>query len=463
MDKTRKHRTVSLAGRLLLLFLIAFAVGTLALYLPACNLKPLKLLDAMFVSVSSLTATGLMSVPAATQFSILGQIILLILIQIGGLLVIISVILLLRTLATRLHVRERMSLKRVLGTQTRIGTGKLIKRIVIITATAELVGTAICAFAFIPIYGAGKGLWYGLFHAVSAFCNSGIDLISDASMAGGARESVFVTNPGINIGLSLLTIAGGLGFLTWIDLTDTTFGWKRGHEREGLTWRGLKITTRIVLISTASLLFFGTLVFAIVEWKNPDTIGSLSVGGKLAASFFESATARSGGFYTFSQAAMHDSSKLFASLLMVIGAGPAGTGGGLRITTVVVMILIAYAVIRREGSIHTMHRRISARTAGIAVTICMGFTILLFMGVFIMSELEPHAMTDLIFECSSALGSSGLTTGITDELCGISKVILMILMTVGRIGPVMIALLLGTDRGRKDKTGSLPEDIVIIG
>ena len=449
MDKRKQTINKLSAPALILWFYLGtLAVGTALLMIPGCNHEPIRLIDAFFSAASALTGAGLMSVVPAVQFTAAGKVILLLLIQVGGLAIVASLIIFAGALKERIRQSQREWIQDMFSLGRLGGVGAFLRRVLITTLVIELCGAVLAAAAFIPVYGIGKGCWLGVFHAVSAFCNSGIDLLGGASMA------AFADNPLLNTTMVLLVIAGGLGFLTWFDLGSVIFTARRRH---------LRVTTKAVLIATAVLLFLGTVLFAVMEWHNPDTIGEFSAGGKIAASFYQSAMSRSGGFSVVSQAALRDSSKLFGALLMVIGAAPFGTAGGLKIITAVLLLLAAAEAFRGSRHVSLMHRIVETQTLRTAWAIAFCYAVLLFMAVFILSALEPARFIDVVYECSSAIGTAGLTTGITAALRGTSRVILVILMLAGRLTPVCLMLAIGRKKDPRDAVRTLPKEDILIG
>lgn len=447
-NRHRSNKNLSAPRLIVWFYLGAIAAGTLLLLLPGCNHTPIRPVDALFSAASAVTGAGLMSVIPAVQFTIAGKIVLLILIQAGGLAIVASLLLFAGALSARISLRER-GLIRDMFSLGRLGGAKVfLRRVLLTTLVIELIGAGLSAAVFIPVYGAGKGSWLGVFHAVSAFCNSGIDLLGASSMG------AYSGNLMINLTMTLLVIAGGLGFWTWFDLGGVIFTGRRRH---------LKVTTKAVLIATAVLLVLGTLAFAATEWSNPDTIGSYSAGGKIAASFYQSVMSRSGGFSVVDQAALRDPSKLFGSLLMVIGGAPFGTAGGLKLTTVVILLMVAAAAVRGSREVTLMHRVVPAQIVRTTAVIVICYGALLFMAVFILSALEPSHLIDIVYECSSAIGAAGLSSGITAGLSGVSRVILVILMLAGRLAPVCLMLALGRRRDARDEVRTLPKEQILIG
>ena len=449
METTRtRYNRLSAPWLILWFYLGAAAIGTLLLFLPACNRAPIRLIDAFGCAVSALTGTGLMSVIPAAQFTIGGKIILLILIQAGGLGVIASLIIIVSALRTKIRHSERALITDMFSLGRPGGVRAFAKRVLLTTLVIELAGALVAAAAFIPVYGAGKGCWLGLFHGVSAFCNAGIDLL------GGASMSAYADNPLINLTTVLLVIAGGLGFMTWFDLGSVIFTGRRRH---------LRVTTGAVLLATAVLLFLGTIVFAAMEWRNADTIGSFSIGGKIAASFYQSVMSRSGGFSIIDQAALRDPSKLFGALLMLIGGAPFSTAGGMKLVTALLLLLAVASAIRGSRHVTLMHRRVGTQTLRAAWVIAACYATLLFMAVFILSALEPQHFIDIVYECAAAAGNAGLSAGITPALRGVSRAILAVLMLGGRLAPVCVMLALARKRDKRDRVRTLPEEQILIG
>lgn len=433
-------------------------LGGLILWLPVCNQKPIAFIDALFTSVTSVCVTGLVTVVPAEQFTLLGKIVVLVLIQIGGLGVIACTAAFFLLLRKRITMKGRIMIQQAYGLDTLSGMVRFVIRILKGTFLVEGIGAVLFAIKFVPEFGAARGIWYGVFHSVSAFCNAGIDIIGDSSFIR------YVDSPLVNFTTMFLIVMGGLGFPVWYDVLTTIRqeGAKKVPRRRILTRLGLQ--SKIVLTMTAFLILAGALGFFILEFNNPETMGNLSVPEKAMASAFQSVTTRTAGYASVSQSGLTDSSKLLGCILMFIGGSPAGTAGGIKTTTTAMLLLTAASVLRGRRDTECFGRKLENGIVRSGITIMLLTFLFWLAGVTALSVFEPgRDFIDLMYEASSAIGTVGLTADLTPQLTTASHVVLMIMMYVGRIGPVTMALVFA---GRADKSvqfRELPEKKIMIG
>ncbi|GFI49368.1 Ktr system potassium uptake protein B [Lachnospiraceae bacterium] len=440
-------------------FLGIILIGGVLLYLPASNTRPIAFADALFTSVTSVCVTGLVTVTPASQFTLFGKVILLILIQIGGLGVIACAALFFFLLRKRITLRERVVLQETYGAEHLGGIVRLVRKVIFGTLAVEGGGAMLYMFRFVPEYGAVKGIWYSVFHAVSAFCNAGIDILGENSLAD------YAVDPIVNITTILLIILSGIGFTVWFDLLENAK--KLMHREVPVRWwfTRLRLHSRLALVMTFLLITAGTVFVFFAEYGNPDTIGSMSFGEKLMASLFQSVTTRTAGFYTFSQGAMHEESKLFCSILMFIGGSPGGTAGGTKTTTFAMLFLACMTFVRGGNDTECMGRRIS--TANFRTGFCVvmvAFTVFI-TGTIAILMVEPDGipMINVVYETASAVGTVGLTADLTPHLGRASQVILMIMMYIGRLGPLTLVLTFAGKSHPRDKVRRLPQEQIMVG
>lgn len=440
-------------------FLGVIFLGGILLWLPVCNRQPISFMDALFTSTTSVCVTGLTTVTPATQFTLSGKVILLILIQTGGLGVIGCATLFFLILRRKITVRERVLLQETYNSDTLGGIVGLVRRVIIGTFAVEGAGACLYAVQFIPEYGFVKGIWYSVFHAVSAFCNAGIDILGDHSLAD------YVDNPVINITTMLLIILSGIGFTVWYDVIGNA---RRIYRKEvpGTWWfTRLKLHSKIAILMTAFLIISGTLCFLFMEYHNPDTIGNMSFGDKLLASSFQSVTTRTAGFYTIPQGGLHEESRLLSCILMFIGGSPGGTAGGVKTTTIAMLLIACITVVKGGNDTECFGRRIADSNfrTGFAVVMISFLTFL--SGTLIISVLEPDSipMIDIMFETASSVGTVGLTADLTPMLTRASQAVVMVLMYMGRLGPMTLALLFAGKMHPRDRIRILPEEKIMIG
>ena len=435
MGKTRKkknHRKGWLVGSnatqiICVSFVLVIALGTLLLTLPiASRSGRLGVVDAMFTATSATCVTGLVVRDTWTQFTMFGQVVILLLIQVGGLGFMTIACLFFFALRRRIGLRQRMVLAQALGSDTYSGIVSLVRNILRGTAAVEGVGALILFFRFLPEFGFGRALWYGVFHSVSAFCNAGFDVLADVDVGGSLCR--YATDPVVNFTIMALIVIGGLGFAVWGDI--------RHHRR----FSRLSVYSRLVVIITTVLIFGGAGVFAALEWNNPNTIGDLTVPQKLMAALFQSVTLRTAGFATFDQNALSDVSKAASDLLMLVGGSSGSTAGGVKTATVGVILLSAWSTARGRTSVHVMKRRIPRQAVENASALFILVLLLSGLGAAFLSIADHVSLENALYETISALCTVGLTTGITSSLGTASQIILIVLMFFGRLGIMTISV-----------------------
>lgn len=408
-------------------FVLVIALGTLLLTLPiASRSGRLGVVDAMFTATSATCVTGLVVRDTWTQFTMFGQVVILLLIQVGGLGFMTIACLFFFALRRRIGLRQRMVLAQALGSDTYSGIVSLVRNILRGTAAVEGVGALILFFRFLPEFGFGRALWYGVFHSVSAFCNAGFDVLADVDAGGSLCR--YATDPVVNFTIMALIIIGGLGFAVWGDI--------RHHRR----FSRLSVYSRLVVIITTVLIFGGAGVFAALEWNNPNTIGDLTVPQKLMAALFQSVTLRTAGFATFDQNALSDVSKAASDLLMLVGGSSGSTAGGVKTATVGVILLSAWSTARGRTSVHVMKRRIPRQAVENASALFILVLLLSGLGAAFLSIADHVSLENALYETISALCTVGLTTGITSSLGTASQIILIVLMFFGRLGIMTISV-----------------------
>jgi len=431
-------------------FLGIILTGTVLLILPVSSSahNTTGFLTALFTATSATCVTGLVVVDTATYWSGFGQTVILLLIQIGGLgfMTIISIFF----FAMRRHVglRERMVIMQSFNLNELDGVVRLIRHILIGTLFFEGIGAIVLTARFIPEFGFLKGLWRGVFHSVSAFCNAGFDIIGSRNGVSGIMN--YADDPVILLAISALLIIGGLGFFVWEDI----------YRKRGL--RKLQIHSKIAMIVTAILLIGGTVVYLSVEWTNTGTLGDFSLGKKIINAFFQSATTRTAGFNSLDQAALTDVGKAFTILLMLIGGGSGSTAGGIKTVTFGILLLSVFSTLRGRRDLVVFKRRIEQRqiiNALALVTVCVMVTV---VGGMAISAAEGLPFMDSFFETVSAYGTVGLSTGITAQLGVFSRCVIIICMFFGRVGVMTVSIALMFRNGAAAEV-TYPTDKVMIG
>lgn len=432
-------------------FLIIILTGAVLLTLPisARSGEPTDFLDALFTATSATCVTGLVTVGTATHWSGFGQVVILLLIQIGGLgfmsLASIASFLTHRTIT----LRERMVMSAGLNLTENAGIVRLTRRVLLGTLAFEGAGAVLLATRFVPRVGLWKGIKMGVFHSVSAFCNAGFDLIGTpdnpfASLTGYADDVL------VNLTIMALIVIGGLGFFVWGDIWD-----KRRFRR-------LRLHTKLVLITTAVLLCAGFALTLLFEWHNPQTLGTMPVQEKLLAASFQSVTLRTAGFNTIDQAALTGPSQAVACLLMMIGGSPGSTAGGIKTVTATVLVLSAISALRGRTTVSAFGRTIVSRSIMNAVTMMIVGGTLSLTGACVISYVESAPFGACLFEAVSAFATVGLSMGLTPTLNAISRLILILLMYLGRVGVLTlgVAVLM---RHREPPKMQYPDGDVMVG
>lgn len=409
-------------------FLALILVGAFVLTLPVSSAagQSTPFLTCLFTATSATCVTGLVLVDTGLYWSSFGKVVIILLIQIGGLgfLTIVSVFYMM--LKRRFGLRQRMVLAQSLSLDSMNDIPSVIRRIFLGTAVIEGSGALILTLRFLPEFGFPKALGYGVFHAISAFCNAGFDIFGDAALGGSIIR--YQTDPVVCLTFMALITLGGLGFLVWSELIS------------GKKWSKLSVYTRLVLILTAFLLVFGGGLFALIEWNNPQTIGGLSAGEKLLVSAFQSVTTRTAGFASFPQENMTEASMAVCDLLMLIGGSSGSTAGGLKTVTLFVVLLGAWSSVRGKSRVSILRRTIPHEAVMQAVMLFVLMFGLCFSGGVVISALNGCSFSKAIFETVSALATVGLTAGLTGSLNAVSKVIIIVFMFFGRVGIMTISV-----------------------
>ena len=409
-------------------FLLVIAVGTLLLTLPiSSRTGRLGVIDAMFTATSATCVTGLVVRDTWSQFSLFGQVIILMLIQVGGLGLVTL------TSFFALAARRRMGFRdlRLLGESVSAdGLSKateVLKIVIKLAAAFEAVGIVLLLFAFVPQFGA-EGVWVSVFTAISAFCNAGFDLFGRF----GAYSSLvpYVNNYYVQAVIMFMIMAGGLGFMVWVELAE--------YRKK----RRLSLHAKVVLQFSVIFWVGGAVLLALLEWSNPRTMGGLSVPGKIMAALFQSVSTRTAGMNTIDLAACSPISKLLMSVLQFIGAAPGSTGGGVKVTTFAVLILTIRSVAQGRDDCVIGGHHIESKTVYRALTIIVIGAVAAFGSAVVVyyNTAETVSVIDCIFESCSAFGTVGLSVGVTGQLNTGAKLLYMACMFMGRVGPVSLAI-----------------------
>lgn len=440
-------------------FLSAIFIGAILLSLPiaAADGKATNFLDALFTSTTSICVTGLTTVTTATHWSLFGKVVILILIQFGGLGIVTFTTTILLLLRKRITLKERLLIQDAYNLDTLRGLVKLTIRIIKGTLLIEGIGAVCYAMQYIPEFGFWSGMGRAIFNSVSAFCNAGMDLIGDSSLA------PYKFNPVINITTMLLIIMGGIGFPVWWDIMKLTKERLREKHSFRVLLRKMELHTKIVLTVTLILIVSGAVLIMAMEYNNPQTIGNMSFGNKVMSSTFQSVTTRTAGFQTIPQENFKHSSNLLFIILMFIGGSPSGTAGGIKTVTVAVLLLTIWASIRNKQDVEVYKRQLTDTFIRKSLAVFGISFVVLITSTLLLSITETGDFLDIIYETTSAIATVGLTRGFTGSLSDIGKIIIIITMYLGRIGPITMALAFNTHKREKSNARKLPTDKILVG
>ena len=409
-------------------FAVIILLGTAALMLPiasrsgtSCGLRP-----ALFTATSATCVTGLVLYDTWTQWTGFGQAVILALIEIGGLGFMSAASFLIFLLRRKVGLKQRMIMAQAMSMTDLRGVVRLQKLVLFGSLGIQTAGALLLFVRFLPEYGPWTALKWGVFHSVSAFCNAGFDILGSVQPGIGMME--FQSDPVVLLTLSALIVVGGLGFLVWQELAT---------ER---SFRKFSVYTKLVLITTGFLLLGGTVLFCILEWNNPNTLGAMSPGDRILNAFFQSVTVRTAGFASIDQAALTDGGKAVATVLMLIGGSSGSTAGGVKTVTMVVLLLFIAARARGKETVCVFKRTIPSSQVMDAMTIITILVGLAMFGSIFICATSPFTFVDALFESVSALATVGLTAGGTPLLSVPAQILIIIYMYFGRVGVLTIAL-----------------------
>lgn len=429
-QKKVRRRKVSMSATKLvaLCFLGIILLGTGLLMLPVSSRsgEPCQFLPALFTATSATCVTGLTPFDTWTQWSGFGQVVLLCLIEIGGLGFMSAATLVIFLFRRKVGLRQRMLIAQALSLNEMDGVVRLQRMVIFGSLGFEAAGALILTLWFWPKYGFARALQWGVFHSISAFCNAGFDIFG--SMEPGSSLLLFQNDPVVLLTLGTLVVLGGLGFLVWQDIAE-----KR-------SWKKLSVYSRLVLMATAMLIVSGWALICILEWNNPKTLGNLSVGSKLLGGLFQSVTLRTAGFDAINQAGLTQGGKAVSMVLMLIGGSSGSTAGGLKTVTFLVVLLFLGARARGRSNVTVFCRTIPQEQALNAMTISLIMVLLSMLGGIFICATSPVSFTNGLFEAISALATVGLTAGATGLLSVPAKILIIIFMYFGRVGVLTISL-----------------------
>ncbi|MBR2407949.1 MAG: potassium transporter KtrB [Lachnospiraceae bacterium] len=449
----RKRIALSTTQMIMLSFLLAILVGSFLLVLPFASADgtSVSYMDALFTATTSVCVTGLVTVTTATAWSFFGQLVILVLIQIGGLGIITILSGFMIGLHKRIGLGDRMLLQDAFNLSSLSGIVLFIKKVLIGTFIVEGVGALLYMTVFVPEYGV-RGIWISIFNAISAFCNAGMDVIGEDSLCG------YVQHPMINLVTCLLIVLGGIGYIVWWDVLRVGKNFKKQKFK---CFANLTLHSKIALSATGILLLTGAVLFFLFENNNPQTIGNLSLSGKLQAAMFQSVTTRTAGFATVPQQNLTDASAIVSLFFMFIGGSPVGTAGGVKTVTIAVLLISAFAVIRNSEETVLFRRRISKQAVGKAVAVVSMSFVIAFVSTVLLAAVSGAPALDVMYETFSATATVGLSRNLTGSLNLLGKLIIIVTMYLGRVGPISLVIAFNTKKKKQNIIKNPTEEISV--
>lgn len=430
-----KYRSINLnpSQLLIIVFVIFISLGTVLLKLPIATTGSVSWIDAFFTATSAMTVTGLIVVDTAQAYTLFGEVVIVSLIQIGGLGIMSFAVLIYMMLGKKIGLKERIIVQQALNQTSIGGVIKLIKNLFIFSLSIELIAMIFLSIKWVPEYGWGKGLYYSFFHSISAFNNAGFALWSNGLMK-------YVGDPIVNIFITALFIVGGIGFTVLSDL------WYKKKFKK------LSLHSKMMIVGTFVLNIVAMFTIFVLEYNNPNTLGGLSsLGDKIWASYFQAVTPRTAGFNTLDIASLNESTIFLFLLLMFVGAGSASTGGGIKLTTFMVIIFSVITFLKGKEDIVFSKRSISLSFILRSLAISTIGLVFIFIAVFILNISEKASFLEVLFEAISAFGTVGLSMGLTGSLTDIGKLVIIFIMFLGKIGPLTLAFSLAQPEKAKIK------------
>lgn len=429
-------------------FAAIILIGALLLMLPYANRdgESIRFVDALFTATSATCVTGLIVFDTYTQFTLFGQIVILLLIQTGGLGFMTIAMMFSLLFGRRIGLKSRSYLMEAVNSTQIGGIVRLAKGILIGTVFFELTGAVLLSIRFIPMFGAARGIWYGIFHSVSAFCNAGFDLMGCLGQYSSLTH--FADDKLVSIVIMSLIVVGGIGFMVWDDIAKNKWHWKK-----------YRLHTKIMICGTALLIIIPAALFYIME-SNASYAG-MTTSNKIVASLFQSITPRTAGFNTTDYTKYGQGGWFLTIFLMFVGAGAGSTGGGIKVTTFVVLLLGVWSFIRGREDLNIFHRRLEKDMLKKAFCSSALYLIMALTGAFIIMLTQNFDFSKVIFEVASAIGTVGLSSGLTTSMSPLSRVVLVLLMYSGRVGSLSLAMAV-TKRVKTEKLRN-PEEKIIAG
>ena len=446
----KRGAALSTTQIILLSFLAVILLGSLLLALPisAADGVSVAYVDALFTATTATCVTGLVTLPTVTAWSIFGQAVILLLIQIGGLGVITVLSGLMMALHRKMGLGDRLLLQDAFNLNTLSGLAEFLRKVICGTLVIEGIGALLYMMVFVPEYGA-RGIWISVFTSVSAFCNAGIDILAENSLCD------YVFHPLINAVTCLLIVLGGIGYIVWWDVVRVL------REKPKRPFRHLTLHSKIAILATLVLILTGALAVFVLEYHNPLTMQDYTLPQRIGASLFQSVTTRTAGFATLPQQDLTNGTVLVSMLLMFIGGSPVGTAGGIKTVTVVVLIASAIATVKGRDEVTLLHRNLSKQALRKATAVTVLSFGIAFLCALLLSAVTDAELLDVLYESVSAVATVGLTRGLTPLLNTVGKLIVIVTMYLGRVGPISLAIALNTKKESGNSIKNPTEEISV--
>ncbi|MCL1991311.1 MAG: hypothetical protein FWG67_10530 [Defluviitaleaceae bacterium] len=437
IKEIKRRNLISPTRQLILSFLLVILIGAMVLSLPISNRNDqLSFVNHLFVATSATCVTGLFPINIREQYTIWGQLVILVLIQIGGLGFLTLLYVLLSKIQKKLSLRQKMVLQEMLNQSSISSSSLMVRRILAYTFMVEAIGALLLMVIFIPRYGGLRGSYYSVFHAISAFSNAGIDVFEQTYLMAYGHHPFFLFITGS------LIVLGGLGFMVWFDLVQHLKGQRGDLHRFRVRRLFLKLSlhSKVVVIMSVVLILSAALIVFLTERSNPQTLGHLSALHQVQQSFFLSVSTRTAGFSTFPIYELRQGTTLILGLFMFIGGSPGSAAGGIKTTTFMITVLMVYNIYKGEKEVHVFGKRIQKRLIIRSFAIVLTAFVVIFAALVILSFSEPAPLFDLSVEVISAFSTVGFSRQLTPTLSVVGQLVVMALMLIGRVGPITMLI-----------------------
>ena len=452
----KKKSGMTTTRQILLGFILAILIGTVLLSLPIATVNgETDLLTSLFTATTSVCVTGLVVVDTFSHWTIFGKIVILCLIQLGGLGIVAFTSAVMLMFNRKVTLKDRMMIQDAFSLNNLQGMVKFVKKVILGTLVVELVGALCYLIVFIPKFGVAKGIWFAVFNAISAFCNAGIDIMGPDSLMS------FNSSPIVLVTTMMLICMGGLGFVVWWDVLDVLKRIVKKELRIRDFWRNIRTHSKIVLSATVALIISGTVLIFVFEYNNPDTIGNMTLGDKLLNSVFQSVTFRTAGFASINQSGLKDTSVLLGIVFMLIGGSPVGTAGGIKTVSFAVLVLAVKAVVKGRKETVVFNKSISENIVRRSLAVTFISITVFFLFTILLIATNGLSLSDASYEIASAIATVGLTRSVTPTLNVFGRIIIIIAMYLGRIGPISMFIAFSNKYSIKNSIHYAEADIIV--